>query len=48
MLTLKKQNAFLGRASPEKAFELSDAPIYRKWPNCCGHPGSIGAPLLRA
>ncbi len=39
----KNQNAFRGRAAPGKASKVSDAPVCRKWPNCCGHPGSIPA-----
>ncbi len=38
------KNAFAGRALPEKAEEMFHAPVCRKWPDWCGHPGSISAP----
>ena len=33
--------AFLGHAELEKASELADTPVCRKWPHCYAHPGSI-------
>ncbi len=48
MNLIRTKTPFPGRASPEKASELDDAPVCRKVPNCCGHPGFIVPPPLEA